>query len=411
MEKKRWINVPVVIAAYNRLFSLERLLTSLNLASYPHPVRLIISIDKGDNDEIIEYAKGFEWLHGEKEVITRATHLGLKRHIFFCGKLAMEYDGILLLEDDLYVSPVFYYFAMQAVEFYSNDPNIGGISLFSHHVNETAHFPFIPISDESDVFFLQIPSSWGQCWTKMQWQCFENWYNEKRKEKNDIDQLLPIDIQNWSEESSWKKEFARYLISTDRYFIYPRVSLATNFGDPGEHFNDKLFIFQVPLQLNKTTYHFKSLNSSHAVYDAFCEILPVRLSKLCPWLEAFDFKVDFYGMKPSKSLNAPYLLTTKPCREIIRSFGREFKPAEYNVIAGLAGEQIFFAKSKDCDMETVSRKSLDTESLLYYHYLREYQLKPNDKNFKVLNDTHDESYKELIRRVLIKIKGNLRNLF
>ena len=103
------LKIPIVIAAYNRLEPLTRLLQSLAKAVYPLDVKLIISIDGGGgNQTIIDTANRFEWKHGEKQVIVHDVNLGLRKHILKCGELTKYYDGIVLLEDDLYVSPYFY---------------------------------------------------------------------------------------------------------------------------------------------------------------------------------------------------------------------------------------------------------------------------------------------------------------
>ena len=54
------MNIPIVVVAYNRVNSLRRLLTSISRAEYPaEPVELIISIDKGENEDVIRFAREF----------------------------------------------------------------------------------------------------------------------------------------------------------------------------------------------------------------------------------------------------------------------------------------------------------------------------------------------------------------
>ena len=64
------MNIPIVVAAYDRGFSLERLLSSLVKAKYEHTVKLIISIDGGGTVEVQECAERFDWPHGEKSNCT-----------------------------------------------------------------------------------------------------------------------------------------------------------------------------------------------------------------------------------------------------------------------------------------------------------------------------------------------------
>src|SRR5687768_8098504 len=99
----------IVITAYNRPEGLSRLLKSVADASYDsNNVTLVISIDKSDSNKVYELADSFEWKYGQKKVIKHNEHLGLKEHILRCGDLTDQYGSIILLEDDLIVSPWFY---------------------------------------------------------------------------------------------------------------------------------------------------------------------------------------------------------------------------------------------------------------------------------------------------------------
>src|SRR5688572_10825284 len=95
----------IVIPAYNRPASLQRLLDSLRKAEIPHEVKLVISIDQGGPAGVKQLAENFAWPFGEKKIILHENHLGLKDHILAAGNLSAEYGSIILLEDDLFVSP------------------------------------------------------------------------------------------------------------------------------------------------------------------------------------------------------------------------------------------------------------------------------------------------------------------
>ena len=78
--------VPIVVVAFNRARSLARLLASLNNAVYEEDnVPLIISIDKGDNQDVLKTAEDFEWKHGQKTVVYQSENLKLRKHILKCG--------------------------------------------------------------------------------------------------------------------------------------------------------------------------------------------------------------------------------------------------------------------------------------------------------------------------------------
>ena len=66
---------------------------------------------------------------------------------------------------------------------------------------------------------------------------------------------IPEYLNGWP-ESSWLKYHTRYCIETDRYFVYPYVSLSTNFSDAGEHADVTVNDHQVELMINKEKYSF-----------------------------------------------------------------------------------------------------------------------------------------------------------
>ncbi|MCK4747327.1 MAG: glycosyltransferase, partial [Bacteroidales bacterium] len=121
----------VVVVAYNRPRSLERILHSLKRIRNATDVKLVISIDNQapDNYPVRDIATEFNWPHGEKEVIYQEARLGLRNHILQCAGLSQQYGSVIILEDDLYVSPYFYDYAVQALTYYTDDQEIAGISL------------------------------------------------------------------------------------------------------------------------------------------------------------------------------------------------------------------------------------------------------------------------------------------
>jgi hypothetical protein len=233
-------NIAIVVVGYNRDNSLSRILTSLSNANYNNfDVPLVISIDKSDNYKVRDIADKFILRHGDKIVNIQPNRLGLRNHIITCGNLSLKYGAIIVLEDDIYVSPNFYSYAKESINKYKNDENIAGISLYSHLWNVNCSRPFIPADDGKDAYFMQRAQSWGQVWTDTMWKGFLEWYGNNSGEikyENDI----PENVTRWP-DSSWLKYYIRYIVKTNRYFVYPRVSLTTNFVDKGQHhLNHKL---------------------------------------------------------------------------------------------------------------------------------------------------------------------------
>ncbi len=352
----------VVVAAYNRSDSLTRVLSSLAAAHYPDNVKLVISIDNnGANQHVVDVAKSFRWEFGEKEVIYHPERLGLRKHILKCGDLSLKYGAIILLEDDLYVSPYFYDYTLKSLDYYADEPKLGGISIYSLPFAEANKLPFQPLEDNSDVFFMQMASSYGQCWTAKHWEDFKKWYDTNPDLKA-IDGL-PFKIKNWT-ESSWKKYYIGYLIVHDKYFVFPRQSYTTNFNDPGENLIMRSLYVQVPIQLFDREVKFVPFADSKNIYDAYSEITPSCLNRLTHVLEGYDYDVDLYGKKDY--LSKPYVLTTRPVKQFIKGFERSMKPHEMNVIMNIKGEEIFLAKREDVDMREPNITEFSREFAYFY---------------------------------------------
>ena len=335
----------IVIMTYDRAKSFQRLLTSLNRATIPSGVDLIISIDYNQNQEVYQFAKGYHWHYGQKEIISHPRQLRTRQHLFFCGDLTQQRGDIIILEDDLYVSPNFYIFAEQALNYYREVPTIAGIGLYAHQYNETAKMHFIPMQAEFDTFFLRLPCSWGQCWTPNQWKNFSNWLTAFG-ENTDFPLPLPYDVQLWP-DTSWKKIFLQYLIITEKYFVYPYYSYTVNFMDPGVNHIDGNMNLLIPLNLTKKTPVFAPLDSLSVCYDEYCEIMPQFISHRLPTYAQNDFSVDLYGVKSRAVLDGKYVFTSKMVRHREKGFKFSFRPHELNILLDQPGDDFFFAAKEN----------------------------------------------------------------
>ncbi|MEM6265771.1 MAG: glycosyltransferase [Bacteroidota bacterium] len=355
----------VVVVAFNRVEALKRLLSSLAKADYPdQQVPLVISIDNDQNrnKDVVEAANSFQWTHGEKKVIYQETNLGLRAHILKCGDLTQEYGSIVLLEDDLFVSPMFYRFASEALNYYSDDARIAGASLYSIATNTFARLPFTPMEDGSDVFFINQPCSWGQAWADNQWIQFRNWVDNNPPLAEE-DYLYPESVKHWSPHS-WLKFYIKFLAENGKYFVYPRVSMSTNFGDAGTNFGiPRYTVFQVKLQVGKDPFRFRPIDESLAVYDAYMELEKQALDRIVPELAPYDYTVDMYGIKPLERFDCSHVITTQPVQQSIRSFGMQLKPFEMNLFCGLEGNKIHLADKAHIQMD----QSYALQKYLYFY--------------------------------------------
>ena len=347
---------PAIVAiGFNRPSALKRLLNTIANANYPADVSipLVVSIDRGKNNETLEVARNFNWQQGEKIIIEHQSNLGLRRHVISCGDLTEKYETVIILEDDLLVSPEFYHYTLEAVNYYKDSPEIAGISLYAYDFNEYAETKFVPIEDGYDNYFIQTASSWGQIWTRQQWLGFKQWYNAKPSPSN-LAKKYPQKLAEWP-ESSWKKYYIQYLIDSNKYFVYPRISLSTNSGDEGTNHGGG-GNFQVSLLLDLKTYKFSNLQESLARYDSHYEIEADCLKRLNPQLSELNFECDFYGTKAIANIDSEYLLSIKECSHTLTSFSLSLVPQELNIVYGLPGNCFSLGKTKDFKQAKTANK-------------------------------------------------------
>jgi hypothetical protein len=330
------MKIAIIIPAYSRADSLNRLLNSINNAVFPSKdIELIISLDGGYSKEVEKNAVNFKFLHGNKQIIKRKKNLGLKEHILWCGDQTKYFSSVIILEDDLFVDKYFYSYTTEALKFYQDERQIAGISLYGHKYNEYAELPFEPIYNGYSVYFMQVASSWGQAWTTQQWQAFKSWYTENKNSLLNENLKLPKALRNWP-GTSWKKYYSAYLVDKNKYFIYPYKSYTTNCADAGgEHMKKGSNLYQVPLSLKnrkKENFEFPDFNKNSVIYDSFMEpdyddvfvIINLRREQL---------EIDLYGTKDLELIKKKkYTLTSRPCISPIGKYKLSFHPIENNIL-------------------------------------------------------------------------------
>lgn len=356
MKKK----IGIVVIAYNRVKSISRLLKSLKNASYfGDTVDLVISIDynKKYNEHILNVAQSFNWLHGEKKIVNHKKNLGLKKHVLSCGEFLEEFDNICVLEDDIYVSPNFYNYTKQAVNFYLNSPKIAGISLYSHQFNYIKDKLFIPLQNGYDAYFMQQAQSWGQVWGKKSWKEFVNWLNKKEINIKDF----PIEIYNWP-NTSWLKLQMQFLVEEDKYFVYPYISLSTNFSDDGTHaFSSTKYQVEL-LYFKNNIYNFPVFSNETLKYDVFFENILLKNFVEEMINAKTQVTIDLYQAKQN---HKRYLLTTEKLNfKIINKFGLKLRPHELNIFLDLRGDGIYLYDTKFLEKNLFLEKN---NLLLYYN--------------------------------------------
>lgn len=398
------MRIRVVIPAFSRSGSLERALDSvLKAFKLSADFDVLVSIDGGGDEKVLSVAMNFvEKFNSEQyHVHVHETNKGLKNHILWCGDLVSEYDAVIILEDDLVVDQYFFIYALSVLKFFGDIQEIAGFSLYSPDYNEFESLPFAPTRlNGSANYFMQIPCSWGQMWTKSQWMNFSAWYAKQR----DVNLLeyhdMPEPVKYWP-KSSWKKLFFAYMLDTNTYFVYPFRSYSTNCSDKGGTHNESGINFlQVPIHHNPLTVgdlDFVMFSDHAVIYDSRFERKNIVLAELDGCVSS-GVTMDFYGSKRDYS-EFEYVLTTKRVRHSIATYPVKFHPLDENL--KYPGESspisLNLAKSRD----VIEANKIDKLRIRYgiANYYSKFDLADTFIILSVLKD----KFMRLIGKILLKL--------
>lgn len=159
----------------------------------------------------------------------------------------------LFLEDDIAVSRSFFEWCIFCIQFlaahrnrYGLDSGLIGCSLYTPFVNEIgrARNAWSPprwsssrvIGHSSNLFYFQLPCSWGALYHSAYWNRFLEYYQIRKDIEHPA--LIPESRTNtW--HSSWKRMLLEMMILDGAYLLYPSfnnsASFSTNFFELGMH--------------------------------------------------------------------------------------------------------------------------------------------------------------------------------
>ena len=344
----------IVINGYNRPKSVLRLLSSINKAYFPcGDIPLIFSFDKSDKeDELLEIAHSYDWKYGSKSIYTYDERLGSFEHAMRCGDFSIENDAAIVLEDDIFLSPGFYVFAYNAVNYYYDEDQVFGIGLYKHEWNGYAGVPFQNRVREWDVFAGQFSISWGQCWIGSRWKRFRSWL--ENNSSFTYTEKLPYQMYKW--KNSWSRFIAKYIVENDLYYVVPNVSFSTCFTEPGDHGVLPGSDYQVLLwEGHRESFVFVPFHRLDK-YDMFFE--PVLDWKKLVDISPAEMLVDL-NETPKKDSTKRYYLTTKKCAyRLVRQWGIELRPIENNILFDIPGSGIYLYDTASRGKKPSAKKKL-----------------------------------------------------
>ena len=192
---------PIIIFTYNRIDHLDTLIRSLKKNNLFADSKVFVfsdgpknEIDKKKIENIRIFLKKNLPIH-KSEIIERDVNLGLSRNVIGgITDVFKTYDQLIILEDDLEVSPFFLNYMNDALNMYKSIDNVASISGYM--------YPIDPKKFSNDYFFLNLVESWGWGTWKRAWKNFEI---DSSKLLKEIDERKLVKEFNFSSGISYYK--------------------------------------------------------------------------------------------------------------------------------------------------------------------------------------------------------------
>jgi hypothetical protein len=175
---------------------------------------------------------------GEATMIEAVQNQGLANSIIAgVSKLLDEFDRVIVLEDDLVVSPRFLSYMNAALETYQNESLVMQVSGYM--------FPIKEIASQTEAIFLPLISCWGWGTWHRAWQYFDpdaiGWEvlktDSAMRSRFNLDQAYDyfemIKTQMSGGADSWAIRWYWSVFRNNGYILYPPISHVDNIGLDG----------------------------------------------------------------------------------------------------------------------------------------------------------------------------------
>lgn len=177
-------------------------------------------------------------LEGHANFSEAPTNRGLARSIIGgVSRLCEEFGRVIVVEDDLVVSPQFLTYMNAALDRYSQDERIMQISGYM--------FPITAFSDRTDAFFLPFTTSWGWATWARAWKHFDATANGWERLEQDaslrhrfnlhgsFDYFHMLKLQLAGAVDSWAIRWYWSVFKKHGVILYPPFTLVKNEGFDG----------------------------------------------------------------------------------------------------------------------------------------------------------------------------------
>jgi len=164
-------------------------------------------------------------------IIEREKNWGLANSLIAgITEIVNKYGRVIVVEDDLILSPYFLRFMNEALEKYKDDDRVGAISAYMPVINEV-----IP-----NAFFLHYFHCWGWATWKCSWDMLNTdvndllkkirWKTKKFNMDGAMENYGMLYCQKKGIVDSWYIQFYASLFLKDKLVLFPKHSLVRNIG-------------------------------------------------------------------------------------------------------------------------------------------------------------------------------------
>lgn len=238
---------PIALFVYKRLSHLVRTVEALKVDPLAIQTKLIIFSDGArneyDSSDVAAVRNYLATISGfaEIEINLHDENLGLAENIIFgVSAVCSKYGRVIVLEDDIIVSPHFLSYMNSGLEAFKDDDQVMHISAASYLNLDNV---------EADTYFLRIPLCWG-------WGTWEKSWRHFRREPNVLGALTSRQINEINFNGSynfWRQAEDNISGDIKTWFIYwyaiiilmnglclfPSKSLVQNIGFDGTGENSR----------------------------------------------------------------------------------------------------------------------------------------------------------------------------
>jgi len=234
---------PIVLFVYDRPWHTKKTIEALQNNELASESELFIYADnaknKKINNQVLKVRKYIKKIEGFKNVtiIEREKNWGLSKSIIDgVTKVINKYGRVIVMEDDLVVSPYFLMYMNASLCKYVDEVKVIQIAGYMFPLN---------IDINEDALFLPLTSSWGWASWKRAWDLFDINATSYEQLKNDsllrerfnlngaYDYFSMLEGQLAGKLDSWAIRFYLTAFISDALTLYPRETLVINNGFDG----------------------------------------------------------------------------------------------------------------------------------------------------------------------------------